>query len=42
VAKPIIRIINDKKVPVAAPFEPIEYLMQKYHQDTLDFLQKNN
>jgi len=42
VAKPIIRIINDKKVPVATPFEPIEYLMQKYHQDTLDFLQKNN
>lgn len=42
VAKPIIRIINDKKVPIVVPFEPIEYLMQKYHQDTLDFLEKNN
>lgn len=41
VAKPIIRIINGKKVPIVTPFEPIEYLMQKYQQDTLDFIEKN-
>ncbi len=41
-AKPIIRIIKGKKVPIVSPYQPIEYLMKTYHQETLDFLEKNN
>ena len=37
-AKPIIRIINDKKVPVVSPYQPIEYLMESYHQQTLEYV----
>ncbi len=37
-AKPIIRIINGKKVPVVSPYQPIEYLMEAYHQQTLEYV----
>ncbi|MFP9126308.1 metallophosphoesterase [Niallia sp. BSM11] len=37
-AKPIIRIINGKKVPVVSPYQPIEYLMEPYHQETLEYV----
>lgn len=37
-AKPIIRIINDKKVPVVSPYQPIEYLMKPYHEQTLEYI----
>jgi 2',3'-cyclic-nucleotide 2'-phosphodiesterase/3'-nucleotidase len=41
-AKPIIRIIKGKKVPIVSPFQPIEYMMSNYHRDTIDFMEKNN
>ncbi|MFT8322158.1 MAG: metallophosphoesterase [Bacillus sp. (in: firmicutes)] len=40
-AKPIIRIIKGKKVPIVSPYQPIEYMMRQYHQDTIDFTEKN-
>ncbi|WP_445490932.1 metallophosphoesterase [Niallia sp. 03133] len=40
-AKPIIRIIKEKKVPIVSPYQPIEYMMSQYHRDTIDFLKKN-
>lgn len=41
-AKPIIRILKDKKVPIVSPFLPIDDVLANYHRETLEYLEKQN
>ncbi len=37
-AKPIIRIIKNKKIPIVSPMPQLEYILSRYHQDTLEYI----
>lgn len=37
-AKPIIRIIKNKKIPIVSPMPQMEYILSRYHQDTLEYV----
>ncbi|UQZ77373.1 hypothetical protein C2I17_24040 [Niallia circulans] len=37
-AKPIIRIIKNKKIPIVSPMPQMEYILSRYHQDTLEYI----
>jgi len=36
-AKPIIRIINKKKIPIVTPYRPIDYLLEEYQKETIEY-----
>lgn len=37
-AKPIIRIIKKKKIPIVSPLPEIEYILSRYHEETLEYM----
>lgn len=39
-AKPIIRILKEKKVPIVSPYLPIDDILVNYHQGTLNYLEE--
>ncbi|WP_312094492.1 metallophosphoesterase [Niallia sp.] len=37
-AKPIIRIIKKKKIPIVSPLPQIEYILSRYQQETMEYM----
>lgn len=41
-AKPIIRIIKKKKIPIVSPMPQIEYILSRYQKETLEYMNSKN
>lgn len=41
-AKPIIRIIKKKKIPIVSPMPEMEYILSRYHEETLEYMKSKS
>lgn len=41
-AKPIIRIIQKKKIPIVSPMPEMEYILSRYHEETLEYMKSKS